>query len=392
MREVIFSKVYQVYGVFQDFFGEEYVDLQDLPSDELILDALEDIDIQRPTEESFEIPDDKLERLKGWFQISKPFILVYWPQVTVTNEYDKSIVIDDLYAKIRLTSEGRIPYENIGFLLNRAKYSKSQFLSNYLHSHIHYIPKSDFTCFETPCLGRGPIIGTIGTLKNECDLTTWMLFCQELSMYVTVESISGVPWNRLETVGNYLGHTIDIYNSTSFYSRSFRDEWSERYIEWAYAFAKYYLKNGHLKLGFSENMFTLGMSKKDFLLDISNSAIDYINNYGSFNREDVQDLFDSKVLISCVMSNGKFYQYANNIRGDVDSYQGKFMCKFKGRDINIRIYDDGDSAPQTVTILSPAKAFCILYNILKIINYRYRNEYNNRHNTASSTSQTICYI
>ena len=43
------------------------------------------------------------------------------------------------------------------------------------------------------------------------DETKWMLFCHELSLYVTVESLEGVPYNHLENVHLYNHiHTLHL--------------------------------------------------------------------------------------------------------------------------------------------------------------------------------------
>ena len=262
LYEDLHQKVFYVYNVFIGFFGEENVDLQlpytkDIFRKELKSILTEDLTNSNVNDDTeIEITDAKLRKIHRYYDDRRAVIYVWWKKVTVTNEYDKSIDIQDLYAKIELQLDGRIPFENRGFLLNRATYSSEQFCSGYMHSHINIIPKDHFEIFQPPCLGRGPINGTITTLKSEYDETTWMLFCQELSLYVTVESISGGPYRRLESVRGsmqqlfsykYCFQGTNLYQFNHFFTHSiFKD------------FIKYYIEYGHLTLSFNRGKFTYG--------------------------------------------------------------------------------------------------------------------------------------
>lgn len=220
LRQKLSTDVLNVYEVFKNYFGEENVDLQDIPDEERVVDMIYACTDITNIETSFpiEISDADYDSIASRFRSAKPFILVHWPTVTVTNEYNRSITIKDLYAKIKLDCEGRIPTENRGFLLNRATYSVEQWVSSYMHSHIAQIPKDNLERFQEPCLGSGPIIDTINSLKADItegfDEIRWMLFCEELSRYVTVESIAGVPYNHLENVG--MGTILSEYTGFNY--------------------------------------------------------------------------------------------------------------------------------------------------------------------------------
>ena len=342
------QEVCDIYEVFKNFFGEQYVD------------------IQAKADSSYYL------------------IYVWWPYVTVTNEFNKSVSIQDLYAKIEIDDKGLIPFEFSGFQLNRATYSQEQFLSNYMHSHIRSIPKDDFTRFENPCLGNGPIRNTINTLKTDCDIAEWMLFCQELSMYVTVESISGSPWHRMETIGkSTIAHDYVDYNfniSNFIYPVFFTDFMKKKFIQ-------YYLTHGHLSLSFRNGQFICGMPFYKFIIDISNAFISYCNTV--FTTESTkQKLVDSNLLNFLVVSDGKFYVTRNNTNSqNLNRYKGKFVLVFKGKRILTTITESSINEFFPVTVIHHCMAMNILKNILKVINYRYKNEHNNN-NTAQDSPQT----
>jgi hypothetical protein len=397
-----FKEVYQVYRVFQDFFGEDSVDLQGLPDDDIIVLHFNEHGIpMREDGSCYEAHGNIFNSVIRDFSNARPFILVYWPRVKVTNENDKSIIIQDLYAKIELDAKGYIPTENRGFTLNRATYPMEQWVCSYLHSHICSIPKEHLYQFQNPCLGKGPIIQTINSLRANIsegfDEIKWMLFCHELSLYVTVESLAGVPYKYLENVhlnrvlspfGKYdenYGRALENFNSI-FPPTELKE------------FILFYLQNGHLAINYQNGVFKAGMSYFDYMIDISNSFIEYFNTHYD-DKHIAQQCFDQHVLYHSIASNGQFFDPgSSDTIPDVSQYVGKKVCTFKGRDITLRIMESSREEPQKTTVLNHGLAMYILNNILKIINYRYTNEYTRQHCQGSTavlpatTGQRVYYI
>ena len=390
LEQVVYQRVNEVYDTFKGFFGEEYVDL---PKEDSIIYHIKsflrtyNFTVKLNDETTYELSDVLIHNLNDYVSARIVYIYVWWPRVTVTNEHNKSIDIQDLYAKIPIQLNGRIPYEYPGFQLNRATYSEEQFLSNYLHSHIKEIPKYDFTQFMNPCLGQGPIRETIMTLKNDYDEVTWMLFCQELSMYVTVESLSGGPWKKLENVGDkkrLYSHTCFNLDSTNNYN--FTDLFSTDILK---EFIEYYLKNGHLSISYKNNQFCCGLTYFEYIIDVSNSFIDFYNKYLYSTREKLEKCYSSNVLISAIAINEVFYsEESNNAVPNLDIYRGKHVLNFKGKDIKITIEKREDTSSESfvTTVLNQGTAMYILKSILRTINFRYNNDYNNKQRDQSSTT------
>lgn len=361
----ITDHINRVYGVFKDFFGEDYVDLQEDSSD------------------------------------NSKFILVYWPRVRVTNEYGKYIDITDLYAKITVDNEGKIPWENNGFKLNRTSYTAQQFNKSYMHSHIRGIPIGDLKQFMAPCLGNGPIRHTITTLKNDSDSINWMLFCQELSLYVTVESLRGVPYIKLEYVKNasttancfkegYCDFTRMFYVSSMFL-------YLGNIIGSRYAirdFYQYYISHGHLRIGYTDKMFVSGMQYTNFMIDISNAFIDWINlNYPDV---DVDRLYTNRILIKSVIMDGKLYEYSTDSSlPDYNRFIGAYVLTFKGERKYLSICNIPrriDSTSEITNILHPAIALYILRKILISINFRFNETKNERTEETASFEKNRIYL
>jgi hypothetical protein len=401
LKHAVFKQVYDVYDVFINYFGEDFVDLQGLPNDLYILPndcCIEELP-------NFDISDEMLQGLTHSQHNVKPFILVYWPRVTVTNEYNKSIDIQDLYAKIELDYLGRIPTENRGFLLNRATYNVEQWTCDYMHSHIPGIPKSNLESFQLPCLGTGPIIQTISELKaniaDSFDEIKWMLFCEELSRYVHVESIHGVPYRNLENVS--IAHLSDSYKNYKYprlpkfvidrWKRAFRND-----MDTLKDFIRFYLHHGHLTINYKNDNFIVGMSYYEYIIDISNAFISWCNNYIS-NREyyvNVNTLILHDIITKVIISSGKIYSTSCRIPS-IDSYSsyiGRKVCDFKGREITLNITQQSDFVPQETTLLDNELASFILYNVLRTINYHYDNKYTEQHTSGelTSTSKRVQYV
>ena len=102
------EKPLAVYEIFKEFFGEERIDMQDIPTFEEVRALIRD--------------NDGLANVISniGFHFNCPFILVHFPHVTVKNEHDSSTEIDDLFAKVPINYFGTLGGR---FSLNRAKTS-----------------------------------------------------------------------------------------------------------------------------------------------------------------------------------------------------------------------------------------------------------------------------
>lgn len=402
LYELLSSKIDNIYEIFKNFFGADNVDIHNRITKAYIVDMLRtycnlNIDYKEiESDKSYDITDTALKAMQTRTEVKKATVYVYWKEVTVTNENGRSVNIQDLYAKIDILYDGTIPYENTGFTLNRATYTRDQFLSDYMHSHIKGIPKGDFSVFMNPCLGSGPIKNTIATLKNDYDETMWMLFCQELSMYVTVESLAGIPWRYLENIGtssilwSHRGYNKDE-GTTVFSSIFYSPSSLKRFIE-------YYLKNGHLSISFKDGQYICGMTYTDYIIDVSNSFIDYYNKYLSTNASTLKQCFERGLLYNCIVKDNKFYQSNASSTNTVslNIYKNQYVLTFKGKLITTDIIDPNNREIANTVIINHCVAMFILNSILKVINFRYRNEHNfyspAAESSAASDYKKVLYI
>ena len=395
LYSLLMDKPNQVLAIFNDFFGEDKVDMQGFmsvdelkswlsvtpisayTSREVLGMSMEDYNTYRSqplTNLRGEVLDLVLNQLCseivdtiGDIKFSSGFILVHFPHVRITNEYNRFVDINHLYAKVKVLHNGSM---NGYFSLNRAEYTYLHISSGYMHSHVSTIPTSDFTKFQTPCTGTGPINDTIFNLSNEFDSDIWRLFCLELSKYVEVESIAGTPYHRLENLGtSNMSAGEDVFRVVN--QLRYEDSIKEIIKE----FVPYFIKQGKLKFNYANGSYSIGMSFTEYILVISNEFIDWYNK--KYNNKEWKYTFDtlkrSDVLKEGIIANNKIYY--ENSRRNVNScaaYNGQRMCTFKGKDVLINIVDINEVKEDNKSIiLNTNIALYILSKILRVINYRY---------------------
>lgn len=397
LHSLLMDKPNQVLAIFNDFFGEDKVDMQGFMSvdklkswldvtpiseyapRELLGMSREDYNTygrQSLTDLRGEVLDLVLSLLcSGWMvdsigqkKFGSGFILVHFPHVRITNEYNRFVDINHLYAKVKVLHNGSM---NGYFALNRAEYTYLHISNGYMHSHVSSIPTSDFTQFQNPCTGTGPINDTMSNLSREFDSDIWRLFCLELSKYVEVESIAGTPYHRLENLGTSnmsAGEGVfKVVNRLDYYGDGIEGMIKD--------FVSYFIKQGKLKFNYANGSYSIGMSFTEYMLVISNEFIDWYNK--KFNNKELRYTFDTlkrnSVLKEGIIANNKIYY--ENSRRNVNSYaayNGRRMCTFKGTGVLINIVDLNEVKEDNKSIiLNTNIALYILSKILRVINYRY---------------------
>ena len=395
----LMDKPLRVLGIFNDFFGEDKVDMQGywsldefkswlkieslatyIPNGDIVSMDSNDWSMYK-TQAITDLPGDQVEKVVnmltntivkeriGNAEFNDISILVHFPHVRVTNEHDRFVDINHLWAKVKVMYNGTL---NGGFTLNRSEYTMLHISSGYMHSHINTIPTSNFAYFQSPCTGSGPINGTISALNIDYDEDMWNMFCLELSKYVTVESIAGRPYHYLERLGTgnmetgidrFVTYLLPVYYENALSSDKLKE------------FVRYFINSKKLKFNYVNGSYSIGMSFIEFIVLISNKFIKWYND--QFNKEELTtkfaDLERHNILRECIIDNGKIYY--DGVRNNVNSYAqyiGKKVCVFKGREITVDITDIAEVKNENKSIILNTRiALYILATILKVLNYRY---------------------
>lgn len=311
------------------------------------------------------------------------YILVHFPNVRVTNENDRFVDISHLWVKVGVKPSGA----GTGFFtMNRSEYQLSHMQADYLHSHVPGIPFDDFTRFRSPCLGSGPIKNTLATLAIRYDEAMWQLFCLELDKYVRVESISGVPYRYLEKISNREGMTI---GASTFTMKASYNRYTSRFTKDNMKdFVVYLIEKGKLRFNFINGNYGLAMSYIDYMILISNEFIEWYNH--RFNQHIVTSsyaqLISSGILKECIIDNGKILYFTGNTASSRDyiNYEGRGVCMFKGKSVNIHIIDDNRGPENKVVLINSEIAETIAKAILETINYKYGRKEEREEAGASS--------
>lgn len=405
----------KVLDIFNNFFGEERVDMQGFPSKESILnhvslttigrifkgadmsdkmlstefdenDTIRDIDFDNISSESV---DSLVEAIlsNSFVELYKDtkeggFILVHFPEVTVTNEYDRSTVVKNLYIKVPLTIRGG---ENGLFTMNRSEYTVAEVYSDYMHSHARYIPRNRPHEFVSCCLGSGPLNHTQATLSMGFDEDRWNIFCLELSKYVEVESIAGIPYHRLEKINFCTSVIGDIDRLSNYSNIAFPRYGTAPLRKIILEFLSYYIDHNDLTFSYRNGIYSIGVPYIEYLIKLSNSFIEYIN---SKQELPYNVLENSGIIGTYTIINGKLYnkgneeEYINNYK----EFAGEEICTFKGNPVVVTITDlerYENKEDNTTTLINVKIASKFLNNILRTINYRYGRNQENSDSTPS---------
>ena len=308
-------------------------------------------------------------------------IVVHFPEVTITNENNKSIIIQDLYAKVCINGLGNLCS---GPLFHRATYPYIQMVKGYMHSHINSIVTDER--FTSSCLGSGPINRTINSLRLECEEGLWKLYCIELEKYVHVESLRGGPYHRLENVTG--SNTVKV-NSEIKMRTSFPINNDAGLREFLINFTSILIASPELKWITTYKFgYSLGMSLSEFILVASKIFINYYNTELLKNNIDLpQDyLFDVNILSNYIFEGDTLAELNSEdiLSSSSASLQGRELFIFKDKPVIFKILPKNYN-PDNKNLILLSQNLCnyIATQLTYIINYG---------NFTNSTSQKRLYI
>lgn len=376
MKEILENEVYfksteyirKIKEILDDYFGEEYVSIPVLEedSDEYFPKIIRNCNYTTVE-----------EILKGFIRVFD--VIIHYPKVTVTNEYNNSADITDVYIKLKINILGQL---ETTFTLLRTSYTSDQLNVGYCHSHIPRINPNNIFTWHTPCLGSGPIKNTIASLIKEYDEELWKLFCVELNSYIHTESISGGPYIRLATIGDRQYSLIPIsfdFNNTGIYGRMFSNNILIKFV-------KYYIENNTIKFNYANSHYGLGYPNKDKTIILSYEFMKFFTKYNELfvceeQRLTIEKCIELQLLYKIYMNEDSILCTKANIERPAESYQSLdnlAVLKFKNQWVKSNITIDAKSeAGFTGYLLSIANISKIEMLISILIDYGYNKD---RHN------------
>lgn len=388
--------------IFNDFYGEERVDLQPMSLEEFIyeLERTEMQDIVGGGSSTFagssymrshrdehlivsysnrvysHVLTERIDIFDRYAPYMKEFIgnkwfadipiIIHFPHVTIRNEYDRTIEVDNLWAKVPVTWEGK----GVGwFKMNRSEYDVVHMQSDYMHSHVSGID-FDFK-FRSVCTGSGPINNTMSSLTVGFDEPIWQLFCLELERYMGTESLTGGPFRRMENIGANGSNMRDNFSmeQASYVSND------HFLMETLNEFLAYLLASNVLKFNYRNGSYGLAHTFTDTVLTISNAFINWYNaKYrATFNTPDVDTLRESEIIKEAIIANGAIYDPNSNASRDYSQFVGRKVLTFKGHDVNLVINGLSNGVRNVSTILNVEIIREYVWAILELLNCEYGN-------------------
>lgn len=369
----ILEKPLIILGLFQEQFGEENVELQGVRSLEEFstyctrqFSSVERASMCLGTSTANSIIRKPVENMPD----SNMYIIVRFPQVRVTNENYRYVDITGLWVRVTVNLDGTT---NGRFKMLRTEYSFGHWISDYAHSHLPGIA----TVFKEPCTGRGPINRTIDTCITSFDEDFWRLYCYELSLFVKVESLEGVPHRKLESIVSNLGNTVN-YSTEGRYP-DVMPHIRDSYYLMVLDFIRYLIKKQVLKFSFVGGAFNLGMSYKEERIFISNQFIEWYNLPDNpwktcFPRQSLLNghflnfykIDNDRLKIRAIgQANSTYTSRANQI----PRYQDLLCFRFKGEEVRLHIQnpDSENSLDTFESILADNHSILVNKNITDFI-------------------------
>ena len=302
------------------------------------------------------------------------YLYIRFPKVTVTNEDDKSVDIDELYVLVPINGDGTLEGN---FSMVRSSYPIIQWLSGYSHSHLPKFSTTHVPYFNPPCLGSGPLVPTQDKIKHEFDINMWGLFAFELEKYVTQESLLGGPFIKLESIGRSSEATEiklcyrDIFEHTCD-NIDFRD------------FLISYCNHTNLNVSYKEGQYSLGITDVNFVISLSDYFIKWYNNKvaeGVYYTTLI-NLIDYNILNKVIIDGNKVYSNAIIQNMDViQNLEGAHLTRsrdsdkdfiFKGKPVTLHIDGNFNIKSKNYTLLLNTDICSyMLTKILEVINNKY---------------------
>lgn len=298
-------------------------------------------------------------------------VIIWFPEIEVTNEYNLSTKVYDLYVYIPMNMDG--DFAGV-FKVKRTTFQESHILHKYIHSHSRPLNLNlDLSYKYSMCLGTGPILKTITTLSIKYDAEMLKLFCYELDKYLETESVAGGPYIYIRTLTNNIGN---IYNNTINlkYALNFNepDCIADTILK---PFVEYLINNKCLKFNYFNGAFGIAETKNKLIIHISNFFINYINeiNNANSNKISLKYLIDNYILVKVILKDNVFRFYGrfntNNLKNIAD-LEGKTILTFKKQPIKLKIID-GEKKDKYLLVLKSNIINTILSRILYAVNSLY---------------------
>lgn len=286
-----------------------------------------------------EVNDDDDYELEGMH-----IFLIHYPELIITNNKEESHKIFDLYVRLAVDDKGSLS----PFSMIRTSFTEEELKEDYSHSHLPGIN----SFFRNPCLGSGPIAGTLASLAVEYDYYLFELFIRELDNYVHHESLEGFPYRYMSsiTIRERSLVTCDSYISCPFF-----------HIE---DVIKKILTDDDLPLFTTNNIVYIGMSFESFWI-YSNNKIKQLQDSGIINAS-AYNTIDVVVVENSIYRLGTDTNVVGKLERLIDNF---IPFTFKGSTVGIKLMQhDLNIDDNEFRIINPSYVLYIYNKLTYLLN------------------------
>lgn len=136
------------------------------------------------------------------------YLVIYYPVVKITNEHHKSYIKKNLYVILKL-AQGNGIVKIINFKVMTSSMTLQEYTQKYVHSHVNFAfrhaPNNgyDYVPDLSVCTGSGPLSRIYSfVIEKETNVIHILTL---IDQFLSVESLEGVPYRRLEHLNTRTG-------------------------------------------------------------------------------------------------------------------------------------------------------------------------------------------
>lgn len=334
-----------VFSAFSTTFGEENIEMSPILPYRQFLAYME---VYGTDEEHFK-------------NLTKRDIVVHFPKITIRNEKEQEHTIYDLFSQTSFNGRGQFVK---GPLFKRASYTSAELQVDYMHSHVPGIghPNEWMEC----CLGSGPINTTITTLRLDPTWENWLLYTVQLDQYVQVESLSGVPYRRIESTflnsrDRVSSYDFALLSRDNILNMGISVKDFEEFISYLLAnLSTYDIRMSYIKYP-SWNMNVL-----ETTITLSRAFRDWYN--AGHIELTFQDLCSRRILVPCIVEGDTIV--SGSSPGNLNSGKiGTEVIIFKDRLYTVNIIPEEIGGSNTRLLLSQSFVTQIIHYLLLVLIY-----------------------
>lgn len=399
----------KIYEVFQHYFGEDKVDLytasvySKLPK-YLAIELKASTDLYKKSTFSNEEVYCAINNICSTLEIEHPYILIWYPELTITNARRESTTVKNLFIKVSISLYDFSMAEK--FTMARSYFTFPEFRYGYVHSHAEGLSRSSLESvisFRSCCLGSGPLNSTISNLcrpYSEDKLPFWGLFCVELQKYAQVESLSGGPYRYLKRINEpqdevrYTLQDLDKMIPTCATLENISGVLSDKQIQ---SFFSYIFRHRVFNYVQSNGKITFNEPLINCIVKLSREFIKWADEERGHSSTPfpTRDAIKRQFLITgTVRENIINVLTSTNSVSDYHDLAERVneanltLCTFKNQPIKVHVdLEELSAEDATIPLLNLPDAKYFLQTILKIINYGYIQQNNYPSHSSSGEEE-----